>query len=245
VASAGPHFGEESCLVGRGGSGTIFLGGCNLRCLFCQNHETSHGREGREAAPEAIAALMRRLEDLGCENINFVTPTHVAPQLAAAIACARGGGLEIPVVWNCGGYESVEALRLLEGRVDIYMPDLKTLDPGFARRAFDVSDYPDRARAALMEMQRQVGDLVIEHGLATRGLLVRHLVMPGMARDTAAVLDFLAHDVSPRAYVNVMGQYRPQYRAWEIESLPARRPTPEEMGKAHRHAERLGLRLAI
>jgi putative pyruvate formate lyase activating enzyme len=243
VASAGPHSGEEACLVGHGGSGTIFLGGCNLLCRFCQNAETSHGREGTPASPEAVARLMRRLEDTGCENVNFVTPTHVAPSLAEAIARARAEGLEIPVVWNCGGYESVEALRALEGLVEIYMPDLKTLDADFAGAAFDAPDYPDRAREAIREMQRQVGDLVLEDGVAARGLLVRHLVMPGMGEDTRRVLDFLAREVSPRAFVNVMGQYRPCYRAGEIDGLDLRRPTVDEIGAARRYAAGLGLRL--
>jgi putative pyruvate formate lyase activating enzyme len=244
VASAGPHSGEEACLVGHGGSGTIFLGGCNLLCRFCQNAETSHGREGTPASPEAVARLMRRLEDSGCENVNLVTPTHVAPALAEAIVLAREEGLGVPVVWNCGGYEFVEALRALDGLVEIYMPDLKTLDAAFARAAFDAPDYPARAREAIREMQRQVGDLVLEDGVAARGLLVRHLVMPGMGEDTRRVLDFLAREVSPRTFVNVMGQYRPCYRAGEIDGLDLRRPTVDEIGAARRYAAGRGLRLA-
>ncbi|MHC5055045.1 MAG: radical SAM protein [Planctomycetota bacterium] len=243
VASAGPHFGEEPVLVGAGGSGTIFLGGCNLLCLFCQNYDISHGRAGGEASPGDIAQLALALESRGCLNVNFVTPTHFAPQLAEAVGLARSRGLSVPVVWNCGGYESVEALRELEGSVEIYMPDAKTLDADFARCAMGASDYPERMGAALVEMQRQVGDLVIEEGLAVRGLLIRHLVMPGMLDDSRAVLDMIARDVSADAYVNVMGQYRPCFRAREVPGL-GERPSREEIAEARAHARSLGLRLA-
>jgi putative pyruvate formate lyase activating enzyme len=243
VASAGPHFGEEPVLVGSRGSGTIFLGGCNLLCLFCQNHDISHGRAGGSTSPEDIARIALRLEGQGCVNVNFVTPTHFAPQLALAIGHARDAGLSVPVVWNCGGYESVEALVELEGLVEIYMPDTKTLDTDFARRAMDAPDYPERMTEALVEMQRQVGSLVVERGLAVRGLLIRHLVMPGMVDDSKAVLDMIAHDVSPNAYVNVMGQYRPCFRAHEIQGLESR-PTREEVAEAWGHARGLGIRLA-
>lgn len=244
--------------MGRGGSGTIFFGGCNLLCLFCQNYDLSHGRAGRPASPDEIAGVMLGLEGAGCENVNFVTPTHFAPELAEAIELARSRGLRVPVVWNCGGYESVEALRELDGLVEIYMPDAKTLDSGLARRAMDAPDYPERMRAALVEMQRQVGDLVIDRGpavgagqasgadaprVATRGLLVRHLVMPGRPEDSHAVLDMIARDVSADAYVNVMGQYRPCFRAREVPGLEAR-PAPEEIADARAHARALGLRLA-
>ncbi len=243
VASAGPHFGEESVLVGAGGSGTIFLGGCNLLCLFCQNFDISHGRAGVPASTDILAGTMLRLEERGCANVNLVTPTHFAPQLAQAVRLARDEGLSVPVVWNCGGYESVEALKELEGVVEIYMPDTKTLDSDFARRAMDAPDYPERMNEALVEMQRQVGDLAIEGGLAARGLLIRHLVMPGMVDDSKAVLDMIARDVSPNAYVNVMGQYRPCFRAREVRGLD-HRPTREEIAESRGHARALGLRLA-
>ncbi|MHC4503717.1 MAG: radical SAM protein [Planctomycetota bacterium] len=243
VASFGAHLGEEPCLVGRGGSGTIFLGGCNLLCLFCQNADISHGRGGRPATVETLAGIMRHLEESGCENVNFVTPTHFAPPIAEGVRLAREGGLSVPVVWNCGGYEALEVLRGLEGSVEIYMPDAKTLSTDFARRAFAASDYPERMREALVEMQRQVGDLVIGRGRAVRGLLVRHLVMPGMLDDTKEVLDFLAREVSPNAFVNVMGQYRPCHRALEVPGL-GRRPTREEITEAQGYARKLGLRLA-
>lgn len=240
VSSAGPHFGEESVLVGRGGSGTIFLAGCNLLCLFCQNRDISHGRRGKECTVDDLAAAMMGVERMGCENVNFVTPTHFAHAIASGIRIARERGLRVPVVYNCGGYESVEALKLLDGLVEIYMPDMKTLDADFARRAMSAPDYPDRAKAALTEMHRQVGDLVVEDGVAARGLLVRHLVMPGMVEDSAAVLGFLK-ELSPDTFVNVMGQYRPCHRADELDGL-SRRPTREEVARARDCALSLGLR---
>jgi len=243
VASAGPHFGEEDVLVGRGGSGTIFLAGCNLGCIFCQNYDISHGRLGHPAAPADIARMMLRLERMGCVNINFVTPTHVTPQLMQAIALARKQGLGVPIVYNCGGYESVETLRALEGFVDIYMPDAKYADGEAARELSAAPDYPEVNRAALREMHRQVGDLAIERGVATRGLLVRHLVLPEGMAGSRAVLDFLAREISPRTYVNVMAQYRPCYRAGECPKI-ARPPTREEFAEAYDYAARLGLRLA-
>jgi len=243
VSSAGPHYGEEPPLVGRGGSGTIFLAGCNLGCVFCQNYTISHGREGAPTGPRQIARIMCLLAGRGCENINFVTPTHVTPWLMEAVRLARLDGLSVPVVYNCGGYERVETLRLLEGTVDIYMPDAKYWDPEQARRYSNAPDYPDVMRAALKEMHRQVGDLEVVGGVARRGLLIRHLVMPGNVAGSMEVLDFIAREVSPRSYVNVMDQYRPMYRAGEFEEI-ARRPTWDEYEQARRHAERLGLRLA-
>jgi len=243
VSSAGPHFGEEDVLVGLGGSGTIFLAGCNLGCLFCQNYEISHGREGRQAAPAGIARTMLRLERMGCVNINFVTPTHVAPQLMQAILLAREAGLAVPIVYNCGGYEKLETLQALEGLIQIYMPDAKYADGEAARELSDAPDYPEVNRAALREMHRQVGDLAIESGIATRGLLVRHLVLPNGMAGSKAVLDFLAREISPRTYVNVMAQYRPCYRAGECPKI-ARPPTRQEFLEAYDHAARLGLRLA-
>jgi len=248
VASAGPHFGEEPCLVGRGGSGTIFLAGCNLRCVFCQNFDISHSIVGEAMDAVALARLMLALEGHGCENINFVTPTHVAPALAAAIVEARGRGLRVPIVWNSGGYESVEVLRLLEGLVEIYMPDFKFIRPESAERYLAAADYPERARKALREMHRQVGDLVVEDGVARRGLLVRHLVMPGGLEESREILDFLA-SLSPRTRVNVMDQYRP---AGLVAGLEGRSRFPElakrsalaDVSEARASARRLGLRLA-
>ena len=210
VSSFNPHFGEEEPLVGWGGSGTIFLTSCSLRCVFCQNFEISHGMEGEEVEAGALAAMMLRLQALGCHNINFVTPTHQVPQILEALALAAPAGLRVPLVYNCGGYEAVPTLRLLDGIVDIYMPDFKFADPEPAAAYLDAPDYPEVAKAALREMHRQVGDLALdEHGIARRGLLVRHLVMPNGLAGTRAVMRFLAREISRNTYVNIMDQYRP------------------------------------
>ncbi len=240
ISSAGPHFGEEPPLVGRGGSGTIFLTRCNLQCVFCQNSEISQRGEGETASAGDLARMMLRLQQLGCHNINLVTPTHQTPHILHALVIAVEGGLTLPLVYNCGGYESVEALRLLDGIVDIYMPDFKYADADVARRYSGVEDYPAVARAALREMHRQVGDLVLDgRGIARRGLLVRHLVLPNDLAGTEEVVRFLA-DLSPATYVNIMGQYRPCHRADEHAPL-ARRPTREEMARAFRLARAAGL----
>ncbi len=242
VASAGPHYGEEPPLVGRGGSGTIFLAGCNLLCVFCQNYSISHGRSGRSADPARIAQIMLNLQEDGCENINFVTPSHVVPWLMDAVRRARLDGLRLPIVYNCGGYERLEALRLLEGTVDIFMPDAKFWSAGTADRYTDAPDYPERMREALREMQRQVGDLQVEDGIAQRGLLVRHLVMPGLLEESKRILRFIAEEVSPNASVNVMEQYRPMYKACDCPEI--NRPLrAQEYAEARLFAEKLGLRL--
>jgi putative pyruvate formate lyase activating enzyme len=221
VTSFHAHRGEESCVSGTAGSGTIFFGGCNLRCAFCQNFEISHRPAGKAAAPEVLAAVMVSLQESGCHNINLVTPSHVAPQILEALPGAIGMGLELPLVWNSSGYDLVETLRLFDGIVDIYMPDFKFWDPEVSRRYCDAPDYPEVARAAIREMHRQVGDLVIGgDGIAQRGLLVRHLVMPGGAAGTREVMRFLAHEVSPDTYVNLMDQWRP---AGESDRHPALR----------------------
>jgi len=244
VGSVGPHHGEEQVLVGRGGSGTIFFAGCNLGCRFCQNWSLSHRRDGRPAEVADIADAMIALAARGCGNINFVTPTHFAHSVAGAVKLARSRGLQVPIVYNCGGYESVEVLECLEGCVDVYMPDFKTLDAGFAENALRAGDYPARARAALREMQRQVGDLRTDaRGAAVRGLLVRHLVMPGQEDDARACLDFLCTEISARAFVNVMAQYSPRGEADLVAGL-GRRPTAHEVLSARSHAADLGLRLA-
>ena len=242
VSSAGPHFGEEPPLVGHGGSGTIFLAGCNLLCRFCQNDDLSHGRRGRAVSLDECAAAMLALEAEGCHNINFVTPTHVMPQLLEAVILARQRGLRVPVVWNCGGYESVESLRLLEGYVEIYMPDAKFADAGTAKRLADAADYPEVMKAAIREMHRQVGDLRVEHGVAVRGLLVRHLVMPEGLVEARAVVDFLADEISLHTCVNIMGQYHPEYHA-HADPVARGRPTPQEIAEARDYALRRGLRL--
>ncbi|HEV57455.1 MAG TPA: radical SAM protein [Phycisphaerales bacterium] len=225
VASAGPHFGEERCLVGTGGSGTIFLAGCNLDCVFCQNCDISHPPSvraaGREIEPEQIAALALGLEARGCENINFVSPTHVAHAVAEAVAIARQEGLRVPIVYNCGGYDSVETLHRLEGLIEVYMPDFKWADADAGRRYSGVPDYPAIATAALREMYRQVGPLVTDaRGVAVRGVLVRHLVMPGDLARSREVIDFVAA-AAPACAINVMAQYRPCHRAAEYPELLA------------------------
>ena len=210
VSSYNPHFGEEAPLVGRHGSGTIFFTSCSLHCVFCQNWDVSHDRFGARVADEQLAAMMLDLQARGCHNINLVTPTHMVAQVLSALAVAAAAGLRVPLVYNTGGYDRVETLRRLDGVVDIYMPDLKFLDPSAAARYLGAADYPEVARAALVEMHRQVGDLVTDpHGVATRGLLVRHLVMPGDLSGVREVARFLARRISPHTYLNVMDQYHP------------------------------------
>lgn len=211
VAGCSAHFGEEAPLVGRNGSGTIFLSSCNLLCTFCQNHEISHLNEGAEAGPSRMAAMMLHLFQEGCHNINFVTPTHVVPQILEALVPAIEQGLRLPLVYNAGGYESVETLALLDGIFDIYMPDFKFWDDEMSERFCNVPDYREKAVSGVKEMHRQVGDLTMDaNGVAFRGLLVRHLVMPNGAAGTDRVMDFLANEVSPNTYVNIMDQYRPR-----------------------------------
>ena len=241
VSSYGPHFGEERPLVGRGGSGTIFLTNCNLKCIFCQNADISQQGQGEQVSTNALAGMMLSLQQRGCHNINWVTPTHQMPQLLAALEAAAEQGLARPVVYNCGGYESLEALRLLAGVVDIYMPDAKYGSNESGERLSGVPDYWDRCQEALAEMHRQVGDLVMdEGGLARRGLLVRHLVLPEELAATRAVMSFLA-GLSRDTYVNVMPQYRPAHRAGEVAELarPLRR---QEYQQALAWAEEAGLR---
>jgi putative pyruvate formate lyase activating enzyme len=245
VASAFHHFGEEDCLRGWNGSGTIFFSLCNLRCVFCQNWDISQQHDGREMTAAELAALMLRLQDEGCHNINFVTPEHVVPQVVEAVVAAICSGLELPIVYNTSAYDSVESLRLMEGLVDIYMPDFKFWDSATARRLARAADYPERAREAIAEMHRQVGVLKVgPDGLARRGVLVRHLVMPGQEDEAAAIFEWLAEALSPDTYVNVMGQYRPQYK---VTDQPARyedidrAPLPAEMETAFAAARQAGL----
>ena len=213
VSSYAPHFGEERPLVGRGGSGTIFLTHCNLGCLFCQNWSISHGAEGSPVTPERLAGMMLELQSKGCHNINFVSPTHFVPQILEALVPAAAGGLHIPLIYNTGGYDSPETLALLEGIFDIYMPDTKFVDGETAETYAQAPDYPRVIKAALREMHRQVGDLVIDRsGIARRGLLVRHLVLPDDLAGTERTMRFLAEEISPATYVNVMAQYHPRGR---------------------------------
>ena len=240
VSSYGAHFGEERPLVGRHGSGTIFLTHCNLKCIFCQNYDISHLGDGRVTTAERVAEMMLDLQRQRCHNINWVSPTHQVPALVEATIIARGRGLRLPIVYNCGGYESVETLRLLDGIVDIYMPDAKYGDNDAGRLLSGVPDYWDRSREALAEMHRQVGDLQVSNeGIATRGLLVRHLVLPEDLAKTAVVMDYLA-SLSRDTYVNVMAQYRPAYRAREVAAI-SRPLTTEEFRRALQDALDAGL----
>jgi len=240
VSSCGPHFGEEALLVGRFGSGAVFLTGCNLKCIFCQNYDISHLRRGGEVPTSDVARMMLRLQQQGCHNVNWVTPTHQAPMLVEALALAREHGLAAPVVYNCGGYESLEALRLLDGIVDIYMPDAKYGSNQAGKQLSGVPDYWDCNREALAEMYQQVGDLQLdESGIASRGLLVRHLVLPENLARTEVVMEFLAA-LSKDTYVNVMAQYRPEYRAGEVAGM-SRRITGTEHRRAVEAALQAGL----
>ncbi len=241
VASFGPHFGEEDPLVGQHGSGTIFFSHCNLFCIFCQNWEISHGGEGEEIGVEDLAALMLRLQTQGCHNINFVTPSHQVPMILAALPHAIAGGLRLPLVYNTGGYDSLETLKLLDGVIDIYMPDFKFWDDQVAAALCNAPDYPEVARQAVKEMHRQVGDLVLDaDGVACRGLLVRHLVLPDGLAGTKKIMEFLAREISPQTYVNVMGQYRPCGQADQHPSL-ARFLLPQEHREAQQQAREAGL----
>jgi putative pyruvate formate lyase activating enzyme len=220
VSSYAPHFGEEDPLVGQHGSGTIFFTHCNLYCIFCQNYEISHGGEGEEVSIPDLAAMMLILQKRGCHNINFVTPSHQVYQILEALVPAINAGLNVPLVYNTGGYDAVETLRLLDGVIDIYMPDFKFWYPAVAQDLCQADDYPEIARQALKEMHRQVGDLVVDYeGVARRGVLVRHLVLPDGLAGTREIMEFLAREISPNTYVNVMGQYRPCGQAHEHPSL--------------------------
>ncbi len=245
VSSYFPHHGEEDCLRGWNGSGTIFFSWCNLRCVFCQNSDISHDGGGVEVGPERLARMMLHLQSLGCHNINLVTPSHVVAQVLEALVLAVEGGLRLPVVYNTSAYDSPEALRLLDGVVDIYMPDFKIWDASIARRYLTAQDYPDVARRAILEMHRQVGVLKFdEYGIARRGVLVRHLVMPDDIAGTEQILRFLAEQVAPDTYVNIMAQYHPAGRVTP-QRYPEinRRITAQEYWRAVRLAEQMGLRL--
>jgi len=243
VSSYGPHFGEEEPLVGSGGSGTIFFTWCNLRCQFCQNYNISQEGDGDEVEPEELARMMLTLQAQGCHNINLVSPSHVVAQILAGLLIAAEAGLRLPLVYNTGGYDSLKTLALLDGVVDIYMPDMKYADAGVGQRLSKVGDYAAINQAAVKEMHRQVGDLAVDaQGVAQRGLLVRHLVLPEGLAGTDQVVRFLRDEISPNTYINVMAQYRPCYRTYDLPPLD-RRPTASEYAKAVRLAEEAGLRL--
>ena len=223
ISSAFPHFGEEPPLVGSHGSGTIFLTRCNLRCVFCQNYDISHLGEGTRISSSELAQHMIGLQRRGCHNINFVTPTHYVPQIVAALPKAVELGLKVPLVYNCGGYESVEVIKLLDGIIDIYMPDAKFSREGEAASYCNAPDYPQVLQEVLLEMHRQVGDLMLdEQGIAYQGLLIRHLVMPHGVAGTKEIMSFIARQLSANSYVNIMDQYRPLYRAGEYQEIDRR-----------------------
>ncbi len=241
VASHGPHLGEEGVLRGWRGSGTIFFTGCNLKCQFCQNYDISQLDHGDPVEPTGLAAMMLELQDLGCHNINFVSPSHVVPQMLAGLLVAAEAGLRLPLVYNSGGYDAMGTLRLLDGVVDIYMPDMKYDDAQTGRRYSGVANYPQVNRAAVREMHRQVGDLVVDaDGLARRGLLVRHLILPNGLAGTGHIVEFLAREISPGTYLNLMDQYRPAYKACDYPALD-HRITRVEWETAVRLAHQAGL----
>jgi len=220
ISSVFPHFGEEEPLVGKSGSGTIFLTHCNLQCIFCQNYDISHQGHGKPSSSQQLAFYMHSLQEKGCHNINFVTPTHYLPQIIASLPHAVDLGLHVPLVYNCGGYESLEMITLLDGIIDIYMPDIKFADSEVAEKYAKAPDYPAVVKKVLREMHRQVGDLQIsEKGLAEKGLLIRHLVMPEGLAGTHELMHFITTEISPHSYVNVMSQFRPQYKAYNYPEL--------------------------
>lgn len=243
VSSFFPHHGEEDPLRGKRGSGTIFFSNCNLRCQFCQNYEISQEGEGRTVEAEELAAMMLHLQDAGCHNINLVSPTHVVAQIIEAVALAARAGLRVPLVYNTGGYDSMAALALLDGVIDIYMPDMKYADAATALKYSRIKDYPIYNRSAVKEMFRQVGDLKLdERGIAQRGLLIRHLVLPGGLAGTGEIARFLADEISTDTYINIMKQYRPEYKASRADRGPLSRPvTAEEMADAYKAARTAGL----
>jgi len=244
VSSHFAHFGEEDCLRGRRGSGTIFFSGCNLRCVFCQNFDISWQPKGVPAPPEKLARMMLDLQRQGCHNINFVTPEHVVPQIIEALPPAIEAGLRVPLVYNTSAYDSMESLALMDGIVDIYMPDFKYWDGEMARKYSRAPDYPQVARRTIQEMHRQVGELVFdEEGLARRGLLIRHLVMPNDIAGTQEVARWIARELSPNTYVNIMAQYHPAGKASAREFAEInRRISPEEYELALDAAWRAGLK---
>lgn len=240
VSSHFPHFGEEDCLRGSCGSGTIFFSFCNLKCVFCQNHDTSQAGDGDEVTADELAGMMLELQAAGCHNINFVTPEHVVPEILEALPLAVRGGLRLPIVYNTSAYDSMESLRWMDGVVDVYMPDFKVWSKESAIRYLKAKDYREVACRVVREMHRQVGPLEIDdRGLARRGVLVRHLVMPGLIEEAAEIFRFLA-ELSPDTYVNVMDQYRPEYRAMDYPEI-ARCPTWDEVAAVRRAARAAGL----
>ncbi len=240
ISSYGPHFGEEPPLVAGGGSGTIFFTNCNLKCVYCQNYSISQLGQGDEASADKLSTIMLYLQTKGCRNINLVSPSHVVPQILEALIIAVDKGLTMPLVYNSGGYDSVKTLELLDGVVDIYMPDMKYGDEQTAKRLSGIDDYPETNRQAIKEMHRQVGDLIIEDGIATHGLLIRHLVLPGGLAGTESVMRFIAEEISMNSYLNIMDQFRPEYKAYDVAQL-SRPLRMQEWSDAMELAKRCGL----
>jgi len=242
VYAADPHFGEEISLTGRKGSGTIFFSNCNLRCVFCQNWPIAHMGYGKEVEDEELAEMMIHLQKLGCHNINLVTPTHVMPNILNAARIAFKKGLHLPLVYNTSGYERFDIVKMLDGVVDIYLPDMKFMDAGQAEKYLGgASDYPDVAKKAIMEMHRQVGVHEVDSkGMAVRGVMIRHLVMPNRVAGTEKFVQWVAESLPKSTYVNIMPQYRVEYKAFEYPKI-WRRITVEEYLEAMRWAEELGL----
>ncbi len=242
ISAYDAHFGEERELVGEHGSGTIFFSFCNLRCVFCQNYELSFHGTGDEKTPAELANIMLALQNCGCHNINLVSPSHVVPQAVEAVYLAAQKGLHIPLVYNSGGYDSVDTLRLLEGIIDIYLPDLKYADEFYAEKYSGAKNYFSVARQAVKEMYRQVGNLQADRaGIAFRGLIIRHLVLPNGLAGTEKIMDFMAGEISPETYVNIMFQYRPEHRAGDYPEL-ARKTTSNEYREAVEIAQKAGLK---
>jgi putative pyruvate formate lyase activating enzyme len=244
VSSFGPHFGEEPPLVGRYGSGTVFFSGCNLHCVFCQNYEISQLLEGRKVDPFTLAEIFLEVQKIGCHNLNLVSPTHVVPQILEALLIAIPKGLRIPIVYNTGGYDSILMLKLLNGIVDIYMPDTRYSDSDKGKKYSDIDSYFEVSKKILKEMHTQVGDLVIKNGVAVKGLLIRHLVLPERIAGSFKTLDFIAKELSLNSYINIMDQYRPCYKAYSFPEL-SRRITRQEYQEVVGYAKKLGFKRGI
>ena len=243
VGSYAPHYGEEDCLRGTNGSGTIFFSLCNLKCVFCQNYDISQDGEGIEVSPEDLAAMMLDLQNRGCHNINFVTPEHVVPQILEALPLAVQMGLRLPLVYNTGAYDSMESMRMMEGIVDIYMPDFKYWSNERSQKYLKAKDYPETARTVIKEMHRQVGDLILdENGLAKHGVLLRHLVMPDGLEDAENIMGYLSKEISADTYLNIMSQYFPAGKVSEIKYQEInRRPYSQELATVEKIARQCGL----
>jgi len=241
ISSYGPHFGEESPLVGQHGSGTIFFTNCNLQCLFCQNYSISQLGNGSEVSKEELAGIMLSLQKMGCHNINLVSPTHVVPQILEALELAINLGLHLPLVYNSGGYDRTEVLSILDGIIDIYMPDMKYSDDATAKDLSGIEDYTSYNKSAVKEMHRQVGDLQLDRAnIATRGLLIRHLVLPHELAGTKETVEYISRGISPHSYVNIMDQYRPCYQAHKRKQL-SRTISHQEFSEAIELANESGL----